>query len=54
MVFIRYWISGIVTLQYWYFQYCKYYNTGNTSIVNIKILVIPVSRSAASYYPFLS
>ena len=38
-------------LQYWYFQYCEYYNTGNTSIVNITILVIPVSRPAASYYP---
>jgi hypothetical protein len=37
--------------QYWYFQYCKYYNTSNTSIVNITILVIPVSRPAASYYP---
>jgi hypothetical protein len=34
-----------------YFQYCEYYNTGNTSIVNITILVIPVSRPAASYYP---
>ena len=33
------------------FQYCEYYNTGNTSIVNITILVIPVSRPAASYYP---
>ena len=38
-------------MQYWYFQYCEYYNTGNTSIVNITILVIPVSRPAASYYP---
>ena len=38
-------------LQYWYFQYCKYYNTSNTSIVNITILVIPVLRPAASYYP---
>jgi hypothetical protein len=38
-------------LQYWYFQYCEYYNTGNTSIVNITILVIPVSWTAASYYP---
>jgi hypothetical protein len=38
-------------LQYWYFQYCEYYNTGNTSIVNITILVIPVSRPVASYYP---
>ena len=44
-------ITSIVTLQYWYFQYCEYYNTGNTSIVNITILVIPVSRPAASYYP---
>ena len=33
-------------MQYWYFQYCEYYNTGNTSIVNITILVIPVSRPA--------
>ena len=48
---IRYWISAIVTLQYWYFQYCKYYNTGNTSIVNITILVLPVLWPAASYYP---
>ena len=38
-------------MQYWYFQYCEYYNTGNTSIVNITILVIPVSWTAASYYP---
>jgi hypothetical protein len=44
-------ITSIVTLQYWYFQYCEYYNTGNTSIVNITILVIPVSRPVASYYP---
>jgi len=42
-----------------YYQYCniyntgicKYYNTGNTSIVNITILVLPVLRPAASYYP---
>ena len=27
-------------MQYWYFQYCEYYNTGNTSIVNITILVL--------------
>jgi hypothetical protein len=27
------------------------YNTGISSIVNIIILVIPVSRPAASYYP---
>ena len=42
------------------FQYCKctilvhpvlyMYNTGISSIVNITILVIPVSRPAASYY----
>ena len=38
-------------LQYWYYLYCNIYNTGNTSIVNITILVIPVSRPAASYYP---
>jgi hypothetical protein len=37
--------------KHWYFQYCEYYNTGNTSIVNITILVIPVSRPAASNYP---
>jgi hypothetical protein len=43
-------IEDVLT-QYWYFQYCEYYNTGNTSIVNITILVIPVSRPAASYYP---
>jgi hypothetical protein len=43
--------TSIVKLQYWNFQYCEYYNTGNTSIVNITILVIPVSRPAASYYP---
>jgi len=44
-----------------YYQYCniyntgicKYYNTGNTSIVNITILVLPVLRPAASYYPRL-
>jgi hypothetical protein len=35
----------------WYFHYCKYYITGNTSIVNITILVLPVLRQAASYYP---
>ena len=34
-----------------YYQYYKIYNTGNTGIVNITILVIPVSRPAASYYP---
>jgi hypothetical protein len=44
----RYWCT---VLQYWYYQYCEYYNTGNTSIVNITILVIPVSRPVASYYP---
>ena len=51
----RYWyIQYCTVLQYWYYQYCEYYNTGNTSIVNITILVIPVSRPAASYYPLIS
>ena len=40
-------------LQYWYYQYCNIYNTGISSIVNIIILVIPVSRPAASYYPHI-
>jgi hypothetical protein len=35
-------ITSIVTLQYWYFQDYNIHNTGNTSIVNITILVIPV------------
>jgi hypothetical protein len=43
--------------KYWLYQYCRYWkileNTGNTSIADNsgKILVIPVSRPAASYYP---
>ena len=51
IVTLQYWYFQYCTVvQYWYFQYCEYYNTGNTSIVNITILVIPVSRPAASYY----
>ena len=39
-------------LQYWYYyQYCNIYNTDISSIVNIIVLVIPVSRPVASYYP---
>ena len=52
IVTLQYWYFQYCTvLQYWYYQYCNIYNTGNTSIVNITILVIPVSRPAASYYP---
>jgi hypothetical protein len=29
----------------WYFHYCKYYITGNTSIVNITILVLTVNAA---------
>jgi hypothetical protein len=36
-------ISSIVTLQYWYFLV----------LYSVTILVIPVSRPAASYYPNL-
>ena len=54
--------SSIVYVRYWHYQCCNItilvflvlysaYNTGITSIVNITILVIPVSRPAASYYP---
>ena len=57
----RFWYSSIVNARYWYIQYCIYtipdfrycniYNTCISSIVNIIILVIPVLRPAASYYP---
>ena len=48
--------SSIVYVRYWYYQYCKCNITILVflvlySVVNITILVIPVSRPAASYYP---
>jgi hypothetical protein len=54
--YCRYWK---ILVKYWLYQYCRYWkileNTGYTSIADTgrfwEILVIPVSRPAASYYP---
>ena len=46
--------SSIVYVRYWYYQYCNITILVFLvlySVVNITILVIPVSQPAASYYP---
>jgi hypothetical protein len=57
----RFWYSSIVHARYWYIQYCIYtildFRYCNITILvflvlySVTILVLPVSRPAASYYP---
>ena len=57
----RFWYFSIVNARYWYIQYCIYtildFRYCNITILvflvlySVTILVIPVSRPAASYYP---
>jgi hypothetical protein len=57
----RFWYSSIVNARYWYIQYCIHtildFRYCNITILvflilySVTILVLPVSRPAASYYP---
>jgi hypothetical protein len=43
--------SSIVYVRYWYYQYCNITILVFLVLYSVTILVIPVSRPAASYYP---
>ena len=43
--------SSIVYVRYWYYQYCNITILVFLVLYSVTILVIPVSRQAASYYP---
>ena len=43
--------SSMVYVRYWYYQYCNITILVFLVLYSVTILVIPVSRPAASYYP---